>query len=199
VSKGKALPEILYLRRVIVKKIIIFAVLLSIILLTACDKAVDSDGSDIDEESSYFLQSDGSKIPLDVQYIRTTWLTEIDYPIITVVSSKNALEQYYEKNKMLILDGYNNVMLPDQNFLDAIEKYTDDYFINDYLLIVLLQENSGSIRHEVERVDHNGNIFIKRLSPGIGTADMAAWNIIIELDNILEFDEFYLKIKDGNL
>lgn len=181
------------------KKIIIFAVLLSIILLTACDKAVDSDGSDIDEESSYFLQSDGSKIPLDVQYIRTTWLTEIDYPIITVVSSKNALEQYYEKNKMLILDGYNNVMLPDQNFLDAIEKYTDDYFINDYLLIVLLQENSGSIRHEVERVDQNGNIIIKRLSPGIGTADMAAWNIIIELDNILEFDEFYLKIKDGNL
>jgi hypothetical protein len=79
------------------KKLFMFSMALVVIfmVLSACNNTNNSDPSD---ESPYFLLSDGSRIALDVQYIRTSWFPDIDYPIITVVSSKIDLEQYYEKN-----------------------------------------------------------------------------------------------------
>ena len=86
--------------------------------------------------------------------------------------------------------------MPDNNFLDAIAKYSDGYFADNYLVIVRLVEGSGSIRHKVERIDENGDIVINRLLPGMGTADMAAWSILIEVNNNFEAEQFRVVLFD---
>ena len=128
-------------------------------------------------------------VDFDAQYIRTNGFhTNITYPIITIISSKNELAQYYEKYK----DMYNFADPYDESisFLDAVKRYTDDFFIDNYLVIILHEETSGSIRHKVERVDKNGDIVISRLIPYMQTTDMAEWNIIVELKNSFEPSQF---------
>jgi hypothetical protein len=155
------------------KKIILLGMALSVIflMLFACKSAKNSKLP----EGNPSLLSDVQ----DVQYIRVNWFSNVDYPITTVVSSKNELERYYDGNAV-----------PDQTSLNATEKYSDDFFADNFLVIVLLQEGSGSIRHEVEKVDEDGNIVIKRLLPEVGTTDMAAWTIIVELRSDFKLDEF---------
>jgi len=145
-------------------------------LLSTCNK---TNNLVLNNEFPYFLKYDGNHFlkhnenpaPLDVQYIRTTWSSRINYPIIRVISSRHELEQY------------NNISY-------AFEKYSANYFEDNFLVIVLLQENSGSVRHEVIEVDASGNIVIKRLLPEIGTTDMAAWYIIIGLNNNFRSNQF---------
>jgi hypothetical protein len=137
------------------------------------------------------------KPALNVQYIRTEFFPFAEHPIppITIVSSKEDMEQYYEKhkNKGWDLDGN---LVPDYDFLDAIEKYSDDYFADNYLVIVRIVEGSGSILHKVERIDKNGDIVINRLLPEMGTCDMAAWSILIELNNNFEAEQFKVVLVD---
>ena len=142
--------------------------------------------------------SNKNKIDFDVQYLRTS-KHEISTPITTVINSKDKLDQYYE-------DACPNYYYPDENvdyyaaiFMDAIEKYTDEFFVDYFLVIVLLNEESGSIRHEVEKVDEHGDIIINRLLPGKGiqmTGDLAEWHIIIELNRNFYLEKFTAKIID---
>jgi len=99
----------------------------------------------------------------------------IDYgaPIVTVVSSKNEIEQYYGKYE-----------------INMLEKYSDSYFADNILVIVDLWEPSGSVRHEVERIDENGDIVISRLIPDSVTWDIKHWGIIIELNNNFKTKQF---------
>ena len=63
-------------------------------------------------------------------------------------------------------------------------------------------ENSGSNRHKVEKIDENGNIYIKRLVPGsgyAGTADIKAWSIIIEIDKSKKLEEYEVILNKGYL
>jgi len=121
---------------------------------------------------------------LDVLYIRTNgYVDGKNYPIVTVISSRDELERYYENNKNTYdfsanFGGYSDAI----SFIDAMKNYTDAFFTNRSLVLVLLEEGSGSIRHRVDDVGENGDIVISRLLPEIGTADMAQWHIIIELD-----------------
>ena len=128
--------------------------------------------------------SDNMKANWGVQYIRTDgYVSGAGYPIITVISSKRELDQYYEKYKDIYY-------LSSGRFLDAIEKYTDGFFANRFIVFVILEEGSGSIRHTVENVEENGNIIISRSLPQIGTMDMAQWHIVIEFDNSFKPDKF---------
>jgi hypothetical protein len=138
-----------------------------------------------------------NKNDFDVQYLRTN-KHENRTTVTTVISSKIDLEQYYE-------DACPNRYYPDENvdyyakiFKDSIEKYTDGFFTDHYLVIVLLEENSGSIRHEVEKIDEQGNIFIKRILPGdYMTADMAEWHIVIEINKNFNPEQFTAKITNN--
>jgi len=82
-------------------------------------------------------------------------------------------------------DGDGNLIneRPWYEFAPVIEKYTDDYFINNFLVIVPKLENSGSIRHKVGKVEGNGNIYIERIVPEITEDDMANWYIVIPQKN----------------
>jgi hypothetical protein len=183
---------------------------LAVLLIAAlfCGCAGDADNSvnnDIKTPGESSIGTGGGNFPgldapLNVQYIRAAYIYDADAgwpikPSATIVSSKEDLEQYYEKHKNRIWDGYGNEM-PDKNFLGAIERYSDEYFADNFLVIVDLVEGSGSVRHKVERIDENGNIVINRLLPGVGTDDMAAWSILIELDNNFKEEQFRVVLSD---
>jgi hypothetical protein len=134
----------------------------------------------------------------DVQYIRTNGGSEeVDFPVITVISSKAELERYYGDNK----DDYN--MSADTtctiSFANATKEYTDDFFTDKYLVLVLLQEGSGSNRHKLKSIDEDGNVVINRIvpkPPRVSTSDMAQWHLIIELDTDFRPLPFYVTITE---
>ena len=130
-------------------------------------------------ESSSGLPLDSHQIEAQIQYIRIGSNLGPRYPVCTVISSMNELEQYS-----------NNA-----EYKDAVSKYSDEYFLDNFLVIIIIEETSGSNRHKVERVDRNGDIIIEQLIPEIGTSDMATWNIIIELKNSQKLERFQVVLE----
>lgn len=121
----------------------------------------------------------------EAQYVRTDgYHAGMQYPRITVIRSRAELDAYYEANKNLY-----NLERRDGSiagFLNACDKYDEVYFESQDLILVLLEEGSGSVRHEVtgvrqDPVSGNWTITIKRRIPEIGTSDMAEWHIFVEI------------------
>jgi hypothetical protein len=130
----------------------------------------------------------GDQINFSAQYIRTDeYHTDEQYPVVKVISSKQELDQLYAEKYDMSAYSY---IEPNINFDNAMKNYSEGYFQNKFLVIVVLEEGSGSIRHNVEKIESDGKIFISRLVPEIGTADMAKWSIIIELENNVNAREF---------
>lgn len=150
------------------KKIIAFAfVVLMTFSLSACG-AEKPTVTSLDENKTSAETAEKS-LPFKAQYIRTySGADGSDYPKTFLVKNRSELEK---------------------NFAEYGEKYDDNFFENHELIIVLLKEGSGSIRHEVEKVvltqSQSGRCsvqpFIKRIVPEVGTCDMAYWRIIIEI------------------
>ena len=141
------------------------------------------DGSYKPDDDVVGLDKPDAEIEFKVQYIRTDGYHEgIKYPIVKIIRSVDELNNYYEANKALYnLEGYDD---GPKGFLAAIDKYDDAYFKNQILIIVLLEEGSGSNRHKVNKItlldDETLLINIERIIPYIGTCDMAQWHILIE-------------------
>jgi len=128
-----------------------------------------------------------SFIDFDAQYIRTNGYHEdVKYPVVKVIRSVDELNAYYNTNK----DKYNLERRSDPasdstiGFLDAVDKYTAEYFEKQILVMVLLEEGSGSNRHNIDNVKHGSDgklyVSIRRDVPEVGTCDMAEWHILIE-------------------
>ena len=67
---------------------------------------------------------------------------------------------------------------------DDIAAYTDEWFGTHRLIVVALQESSGSNRHDVRKVSYDedgAQVTIKRLCPDVSTCDVAHWLLFIEL------------------
>ena len=96
--------------------------------------------------------------------------------------------QYIRHGSGLAGDEYPSTQLihtmEELSSVDALPEYDEAFFASHTLLIVRLMETSGSIRHNVTNVTNDGTklvVSIDRKLPGIGTMDMAAWHILIEL------------------
>ncbi|MBR6506921.1 MAG: serpin family protein [Clostridia bacterium] len=124
----------------------------------------------------------------DAQYIRTDgYHDNVKYPKVTVITSKDELDEYYNANKDLYFLDHVDKVYSDTTigFIDACEKYDNEYFEDNILILVLLEEGSGSIRHEVKSVKTSGSnveIDIEVNIPEECTDDMAEWHIMIEAD-----------------
>lgn len=132
---------------------------------------------------------DESSINYDVQYIRTNGYQEgAEYPFVKIIHSVEELNAYYHANKdKYDLERHEKVYSDTTiGFLDACDKYDETYFEKQKLIIVLLEEGSGSVRHKVESVimgtDDICYIAIDTIVPEVGTDDMAQWHILIELE-----------------
>ena len=128
-----------------------------------------------------------SFIDFQTQYIRTDGYHDgVEYPIVKIIRSVNELNSYYNENK----EKYSLERREDPasdstiGFLDACDKYNAEYFEKQILVMVLLEEGSGSTRHNVDNVKlgSDGKLYvnIRSIVPEIGTCDMAEWHILIE-------------------
>ena len=119
-----------------------------------------------------------------VQYIRTDGYCEEErYPQVVVVESASALEEYIEENHWIYAFGCRDAAVAeaDGTFVQAVEAYDAAWFDQYTLVLVLVEEGSGSNRHEVQGITAEGNIIIKRIIPEVGTCDMALWHMLLEL------------------
>ena len=135
-------------------------------------------------------------IDFDAQYIRTYGYHEgVEYPVAKIIRSVRELNAYYEANKEEYGLGRNDNVSPDTTigFLDACDRYDGAYFEDHVLIMVLLEEGSGSVRHKVQsvRVSADGQccIYIDRIVPEAGTCDMARWHILIEPEAGIEIEK----------
>lgn len=126
-------------------------------------------------------------IDFDAQYIRTNGSHEnVAYPIVRIIRSAQELNAYYEAYKgEYDLERKDNVYSDETiGFLDACDQYDEAYFKEKILVMVLLSEGSGSIRHKVQSVhlsaDGQCSVYIDRIIPEEGTCDIAEWHILIE-------------------
>ena len=131
-----------------------------------------------------------SYVDFKTQYIRTgSYYSDGEYPSVVIIRSVDELNAYYEANKKNyylerreVPPNYVDVTI---GFLDACDKYTAEYFKNNILVMVLLEEGSGSITHQIEniKIDTNNKLFINidSIVPFACTNDMANWHILIEL------------------
>ena len=129
-----------------------------------------------------------NKIDFEAQYIRTDGYHEDAlYPAVTVIRSQQELDTYYHENKALYaLEPRENPATDSTiGFLDACDRYDDTFFKDKALILILLEEPSGSIRHKITSVQQHSNgkltLNIFTISPEIGTDDLAQWHLFVEV------------------
>ena len=139
------------------------------------------------------------------QYIRTDGGNETtEYPSYEVIRSKEDLNQYYEEKKDIFdlerrENGYADSTI---GFLDACDQYDDAFFTNMDLIILVVEEGSGSIRHSIYDIrpyyENSWQLVGYKIVPEICTDDMAQWHIMIAIDKDLvdEDDILYLNWVD---
>ena len=89
----------------------------------------------------------------NIQFIKTNWVENSEGVII--VNSHKELLEYYNVNLKKFSLGPREKIASDSTigFANAIEKYDEEYFKNSSIIIVILEENSGSYRHKSCRSD----------------------------------------------
>jgi len=138
-------------------------------------------------DGSGSVKANGSTV-FNVQYTKSRTFSSGE-PIITVISSKKEIEEYYGNQEIKIWDKQDDV-LSEQEGYNTTQKYSDNFFADNFLVIVEFWERSVSVRHRVESIGRNGKIVISRLLAEMGTNDIGYWGIIIELNNNLKIGPF---------
>jgi|GEM_PF-1498277 len=135
----------------------------------------------ITDQAEADTQMQDTPLSYDVQFIRTGgYFEQEQYPQVQIIDSREALDTYYEANK-------TPYVLEHTEFLDACEEYDSAFFTENYLIFLVLQEGSGSVRHKVHSVAQDGKgqlaISVESVLPGgVGTSDMAQWHILLVLE-----------------
>lgn len=146
------------------------------------------------------------EIPFSAQMIRTNgWHDDAVYPRLTYIGSADALNRYFEENQDDYDFSHRDTVYSDMTigFVDAVAGYDEAFFADHALLLVLLEEGSGSVRHEVASVTREASgsaaevtVEITRFVPEVGTDDMAEWHAVIEVPRTVEeTDAFVVKMK----
>ncbi len=158
------------------KKII--ALLLILVLCCSCTKKEMND-PDIKTPA----QPEITEYDFSAQYIRLYQSEKTSGEIqdgITVVHSRTELENYGSGaiDKDIDTLEYTNGQA---SFNTLTEKYTDEFFDKNQLIICTLTEPSGDNRHKVLSLSDE-KVEIVRILPESGTDDMANWAIIVECE-----------------
>ena len=120
----------------------------------------------------------------EAYYVRTNGgMDEVEYPQVTVISSTAELEDYRETyGEFYDLSHRAKTYESDtEGFADLVENCDGEFFREHVLVLILLEESSGSVGHEVTGVLEDGTITIRRDVPEIGTDDMAQWHVLLML------------------
>lgn len=173
------------------KKIVasIFICVTLILSMSSCRNAdpddTTSSANDFSETSELSI-TETEPFTYRVKYIRTGgYVDGKEYPYVVMVLSAEELADYISANQ----DIYNLGSWESESsdtpvgFLDAVSAYDEEFFSKNALLMVIVEEPSGSIRHEFTGFGEKNSILIERLVPEVCTTDMANWHILIEVPN----------------
>lgn len=154
---------------------------------------VDCEYPEIKDDQAYV------NYDFDCQYIRTNGSPDdVEYPFVRIIKSVDELNAYYEsKREIYNLESREEASFDTSSgFVDACKAYDAEYFKNNKLLIVVLEEGSGSIRHVVDKVSTSiykdkvrADVEILRKIPGACTCDMAVWHILIDVPSDFACDD----------
>ena len=117
-----------------------------------------------------------------------------------VIESVDELDEYIKTNMDVHGLHHKEKVYEDTTigFVDAVEEYDEEWFKEKTLVIVLLIESSGSIRHKVTKAsvkDGTMEVNITKKIPEIGTCDMAGWHVLVETEKV-EIEEISVVV-DG--
>jgi|LSQX01.2.fsa_nt_gb hypothetical protein len=169
------------------KKILISAILCVTLILSMTACRTDQPGviatTPASSEATSVAETT-EPLTYKVQYFRTGGYVEgIDYPYVVIVQSAGELTNYISENRdEFDFESWEATDTEEAHgMLTAIDAYDDAFFSKNALLIVVVQEPSGSNRHEFLGFGEKNEIRIRRIVPEVGTTDMADWHILIEL------------------
>ncbi len=124
----------------------------------------------IGDNGSQFLE--GEQAVLGTLYIRTGSPSEGGKPVVLVFRTVEEFRTYCQEH-------------PTLNLEQALQKYDETYFKTRELVMAVVTEGSGSVRHELlsvgQKADGSWVLRGTRKVPEAGTADMAQWCLFAEL------------------
>ena len=163
------------------------------------------------------FETEEKNVEFSAQYVRTGAYAEVDYyPVLAVLSSKSELNAYYSANKKsydlerrVLKENYINETI---GFLDATDKYDDEFFKEKALVLIVFEEVSGSITHKVDnvRINADGYFCVEITSdvPTMCNDALEHWHIIVEVpkesapedyEDILIYKDNILLNEDGHM
>ena len=135
-------------------------------------------GASVLKPSSGAVQDDREQsAEFQARYFRVSWKERSGGPNCYLFTDSASLSAYYLAQKS---------DRPEEAKED-ISRYDDAWFSEHQLIVAVIDEGSGSTRHEVGSVIKSadgGKVVIARLIPEIGTCDMASWRIFIEVGKV---------------
>ena len=159
--------------------------ILALVLLLGCvlpacasDNNVVTEGSLLDENQ-----------PLVYQSIQTNTQQELQQMEAVVISSQKELQQYQSEQLQTYqldfapVDDSAGQSLP--SFIEYVERYQDDYFEQQCLLIAVLQAPIDQPHYQVSDIvadGKNGGIVYVDQTEVAGSDAVSTWHMVIELD-----------------
>ena len=166
------------------KYLVILLCIFSTMLICACASKENDKNISVSDNVG---EREPDAYSFSAQCIRTDGgMDGMTYPQVVIIDNEKELEKYYEQNKEHYSLEHRDQVYADTTigFLDACKMYDEKYFVDHNLVMVLVEEGSGSIRHKVTSIRWTGEhweISIKRETPEWCTDDMALWHILIEM------------------
>jgi len=112
-----------------------------------CQVYETPEGSKCELWAEFAVESNPVSLSIDARYIRTNGYWEgRNYPMAALITDREALDTYYSENR----DVYN--LDASEAFSSLLQEYDAPFFKKYNLLLVLLEEGSGSITHKVSRL-----------------------------------------------
>lgn len=160
---------------------------------TDCYVYDTNEGTKCELWAEFTVGSVTQSLEIAAQYIRTDGYHEgRKYPRAALLSDRKEFMEYYESSR----DFYSL-----DDFYNACHQYDENFFSKYDLLMVLVEEGSGSILHTVRALEYTDgtiSVQIDRAVPEVVTDDMAQWHILIPVEKQLQCEAVRVFL-DGNL
>ena len=167
-----------------------------VLLTTSCSKTENRADSSTTSEAASSTESSRlptttapTAVPIDIERAVRTSLgprsqnNQIDS---VVLHSRQELDEYLEKNEAAFLFRTNTSL---QNILSA--DFKSPYFDNHMLIVLRVEESSGSIRHKITDIHYANKtleIKLQRRVPNVQTDDLADWHIFVGIEKLPNID-----------
>lgn len=136
--------------------------------------------SGAEEESEKQPSKKSAAVPFHAKVFRTDGGTEREaLPAVYLIDTLEELNRYCGENR----ETYGL-----SDFAEAIREYREAWFSAHQILLVVLREGSGAIRHLVTQVTAGQDpaIEIAVMKPSELTADEAVWHLLIETERVFD-------------